>query len=394
MAAPSGVVSFLFSDIEGSTRLLQQLGDDAFAVLLDQHRVVLRQVFAAHEGYEVGTDGDSFFMAFARADQAVLAASLAQQALIGEGLDAAGVRVRIGIHTGPARLAEGDYAGLAVHQAARIAGAAHGGQALVSSTTAEQLDGVLPEGLTLLDLGEHRLKDLERPQRLLQLCHPGLIAGFPAPRSLELVRHNLPVQVSSFVGRHAELAEVAKMLETSRLVSLLGPGGTGKTRLAYQVAAGSIEGFPGGIWVVELATVVDEGAVPSAVLASIGLREEVSLEPTDTVVGYLRDRHALIILDNCEQVIAAAAALAENLLSRCPALRVVATSREGLHIPGEVVYQVPGLGLPSVDPTSSLEGLAEADAVRLFVTRAADVRPGFSLTTGNAADIAAIVSSK
>jgi len=384
---PSGTVTFLFTDIEASTRLLHELGDAQYRDVVKRHRVVLRAAFDAHDGREISTEGDSFFVAFDGAAGAVSAAVQGQLALAAGG---DGVRVRMGVHTGQALLTDGDYYGLSVHQAARIAAAAHGGQVLMSAATAELCEGGLPVGAGLEDLGEYRLKDLERPQRLLQLCHPGLDSGFPAPRSLELVRHNLPVQTSSFVGRDQELAEVAKLLAAARLVSLLGPGGTGKTRLAYQVAAGAVGDFPGGIWVVELASVLDEGAVPLAALMSMGLREEPSREPTDTVVGYLRDRQALVILDNCEQVITAAAELAQTLLSRCPVLRVLVTSREGLHLPGEVVYQVPGLSLPSADLPDYLEALAGVDAVRLFVTRAADARSGFALTAGNAADIAAI----
>jgi len=348
--------------------------------------------FEAHEGFEVGTEGDSFFIAFSRPDRAVSAALLAQQALHREGLDAAGVRVRMGVHTGQVLLTHGDYAGLAVHQAARIAGAAHGGQVLLSATTAALVGAELPRGVTLLDLGEHRLKDLDRPHRLMQLCHPDLAQEFPPPRTLEVVRHNLPVQTSSFVGREQDLAAVAKMLAAGRLVSLLGPGGTGKTRLSYQVAAESVSDFPGGIWVTELAPVLEQVAVALAVLASLGLREEPGHEPTETVVAHLRDRQALVILDNCEQVIAGAAELTQILLERCPALRVLVTSREALHLPGEAVYQVPGLSLPPADLPDYLEALADADAVRLFVTRAVDVRSEFALTAGNAEDIAAICS--
>jgi len=387
---PSGVVTFLFSDIEGSTRLLQLLGDGEYGAVLERHRTVLRAAFAAHAGHEVGTEGDSFFVAFERPGDAAAAALDAQLGLVREGFDDAGVRVRMGLHSGEASVAEGDYFGLSVHQAARIAGAAHGGQVLVSATTADLLNGVVPDGARFGDLGEHRLKDLERPQRLWQLCHPGLVAEFPPPRSLDLVTHNLPIQTSSFVGRDTELAEVAKMLESARLVSLLGPGGTGKTRLAYQVAADAVEAFGGGIWVAELAPGSDDASVPSALLQALDLREEPGLDPTDTVVGYLRDRRALVILDNCEHVVDAAAALAEALLARCPKLRMLATSREALRVPGEVSYPVPGLGLPSAGPSDYLDALAGADAVRLFVARAGDVRPGFVLSADNAADIAAI----
>ena len=387
---PSGVVTFLFTDIEASTQQLSRLGDENYLALMERHRAVLRAAFAAHSGHEVSTGGDSFFVAFERASDAVGAALDAQSALADERLDEVGVRVRMGLHTGQALLVDGDYHGLAVHHAARIAGAAHGGQVLVSAATADLASAQLPEDLVLTDLGEHRLKDLERPQRLFQLGSSDLATTFPPPRSLELVTHNLPVQTSSFVGRHTELAEVAKLLEAARLVSLLGPGGVGKTRLAFQVAADGVENFSGGIWVAELASVADETAVAAALLRALALREEAARNPTDTIGEYLRDRQALVILDNCEQVISAAAALAKALLENCPKLRVLATSREALRVGGEVTYQVGGLGLVSGASVGSLDSPADADAVRLFVARAADVSPGFVLSADNAADIAAL----
>jgi len=383
-------VTFLFSDIEGSTRLLDRLGAAKYRDVVGQHRTVLRAAFTGHRGDEIGTEGDSFFVAFDRAVDALSAALAAQTALIAEGIEAAGVRVRMGLHTGDALRTGSEYYGLSVHQAARIAGAAYGGQVLVSGTTAARLVDDLPAGAALLDLGEHRLRDLERPQRLLQLCHPDLATEFPPPRSLELVRHNLPVQNSSFVGRDLELRDVGTLLAEARLVSLLGPGGTGKTRLAYQAAARSVENFPGGIWVVELAPVTDPASVPSALLRALALREEPAREVTELAASFLRDREALVIVDNCEHVIEAAAALAHALLGSCPSLRVLATSREALRVPGEVTFQVPGLSLPPASGPDYLTALADVDAVRLFVSRASDVRRGFMVNDHNAADIAAI----
>ena len=378
---PSGVVTFLFTDIEASTQQLSRLGDDNYLALMERHRVLLRVAFAAHAGHEVSTGGDSFFVAFERASDAMGAALDAQSALADERLEEAGVRVRMGLHTGQALLVDGDYHGLAVHQAARIAGAAHGGQVLVSASTADLASAQLPEDVVLTDLGDHRLKDLERPQRLFQLGSGDLATTFPPPRSLDLVTHNLPVQTSSFVGRHTELAEVAKLLGDARLVSLLGPGGAGKTRLAYQVAADAVEDFGGGIWVAELASVTDETGVAAALLSALALREEAAPNSTDIIGEYLRDRQALVIFDNCEQVIRPAAALAKALLENCPKLRVLVTSREALRVAGEFTYQLGGLGMASP---------ADSDAVRLFVARAAAVRPGFALSAENAADIAAI----
>jgi len=260
----------------------------------------------------------------------------------------------------------------------------------MSARTVELAAGSLPVGVSLLELGEHRLKDLEGPQRLLQVCHPDLDAKFPPLRSLELVRHNLPVQTSSFVGRQTELGEVAKALDTARLVSVLGPGGTGKTRLAYQAAAEAVETFPGGIWVAELASAGVGDSVSSVLLRGLSLREEPDRDPADTAVEYLRDRQALVILDNCEHVVEQAAHLAQTLLSSCPGVRVLATSREALRVAGEVCYPLGGLSLPSGWSSEHLQELAATDAVRLFVARAAAVRPGFGLNAANAEDVAAI----
>jgi predicted ATPase/class 3 adenylate cyclase len=390
LTVPMGPVTLLFSDIEGSTRLLHLLGDEGYLVLLQRHRVLLREVFDAHGGREIGTEGDSFFVTFDDVGAAVGAALAAQLALSDQGLSAAGLRVRMGLHSGEALQAEGGLYGMVVHEAARVATAAHGGQVLLSGSTAELAAGALPTGAGLVDLGEHRLKDLGRAQRLWQLKHPGLEDDFAPVRSLEHVRHNLPVQTSSFIGREEELRAVAKLIGQDRLVSLLGPGGTGKTRLAYQVAAQVVEDFPGGVWVVELAGVTDPAGVPTALLRALGLREERGREHVDTVVGFLRDRVALVVVDNCEQVIAAAAALVHALLTGCPDLRVLATSREPLRLGGEVSCPVPGLRLPESSAVDYLDQLAHADAVRLFTARAEEVRSGFTLTADNAAQVAAL----
>ncbi|MFN2462749.1 MAG: adenylate/guanylate cyclase domain-containing protein [Candidatus Dormibacteria bacterium] len=311
---PSGTVTFLFSDIEGSTRLLHRLGDEEFRDVVERHRAVLRAAITAHRGLEVRTEGDAFFVAFNTAADAVGAAIDAQLALVA-GSDA--VRVRMGLHTGAALVSDGDYYGLSVHQAARIAAAAHGGQVLVSASTAEQAGGGLPDGTTFNDLGEHRLKDLERPQQLLQLCDPRIETNFPPPQTLERVRHNLPVQASSFVGRQSEIARVHDLLASSRLVTLLGPGGTGKTRLAYQSAVEVVDEYPDGVWVAELAPVINPALVAEPLLAALGLREQPGRIATETVVDHLRTRCALLVLDNCEHLVEGAAGLARELLRGC-----------------------------------------------------------------------------
>ena len=376
---PSGVVTFLFTDIEGSTRLLQDLGEARYASLQESHRVLVRGAVADHGGVEISTEGDSFFVAFSSAAGAVAAALGAQRALAAHSWpEAEAIPVRMGVHTGEATPRDGNYTALAVVRAARIAAAAHGGQVLVSAATSLAARD-LPGGASLRSLGHHRLKDLSAPLELFQLEHPELTSDFPPIRSLDAVHNNLPVQLSSFVGREVERVEVAKALTAGRLVTLTGPGGMGKTRLAYQVAADVAEDHPGGVWVVELAPVSNAEGVPAAVLAALGLREEADRARTDTVVDFLRRRQALVVLDNCEHLLEPVARLARDLIQHCAQVRVLATSREPLHLGGEMHYPVPALGLPTGLPEEPGEILA-ADAVQLFLTRATEVRPGLDAT--------------
>jgi predicted ATPase/class 3 adenylate cyclase len=386
---PSGMVTFVFTDIEGSTRLLEHLGEDAYSEALSEHHRILRQAIAAHRGVEVDTQGDAFFMVFPEAADALAATLDAQVTLARYPWPEGGaVRVRMGAHTGAGRLGGDGYVGLAVHQAARIASAAHGGQVLVSEETRLSLD-TPPGGTTLRSLGRHRLRDMGAAVELHQLCHVDLEADFPAPRSLERVSHNLPIQPSSFLGRAEELAAGAKLLGATRLLSVTGPGGTGKTRLCYQLAAECLDSFPDGVWVAELAPLSDPTLVPIALASALSLRDEPGRSPTDTVVEHLRTRTALVVLDNCEHVIDAAAPLADTLLRRCERVRVIATTREPLRIAGERVWPLTPLGLPE-SPDLPVEALAATDAVRLFCERAAEAAAGFAITSANAAHVAAI----
>jgi predicted ATPase/class 3 adenylate cyclase len=380
---PSGTVTFLFTDIESSTRALSRLGDDAFLVMLERHRESLRTAFARHDGYEVGTEGDSFFVAFADARAAVAAAVDAQRALAE--IENLAFRVRIGVHTGSAIVAAGDYVGMAVHQAARVAAAAHGGQIVVSDAAVAAMDGA-PAGVSLLDLGDHRLKDLDAPHRLYQVRAEGLEEDFPPLRSLELVVHNVPPRVASFVGRTRELADVAKALESTRILTLLGPGGAGKTTLAYQAALRAAEHGDRSVWVAELASCATDAEVAPAVARSLRMRDADGEHVLDALVTRLRDERALLVLDNCEQVIAGAAAVAQTVVARCPDVAIVATSRAPLQLRGEVLYEVGAMGSHDAADEPSL--VAASDAVRLFVERAAEVRPGF--TAGD--DVATIAA--
>jgi predicted ATPase/class 3 adenylate cyclase len=336
---PTGTVTFLFTDIEGSTRLLDELGEGYAEVLAEHHRVV-RKAIGEHGGVEVDTQGDAFFVSFARASDAVAAASSAQEALTDTGL-----RVRMGIHTGEPLLAGTGYIGMDVHRAARVMSAGHGGQVVLSQTTRDLLD----DAFELLDLGEHRLKDLSAPQRLFQLGS----GEFPALKTLH--QTNLPVQPTPLVGRDGELAEAGALLRGNRLVTLVGPGGSGKTRLALQLAAEAVEDFEGGVFWVPLQAVADPRLVEPTIAQSIGAR--------DGVADFLRGRKVLLLIDNLEQVLEAAPNLAE-LLRETSGVKLLATSREPLNLAGEQRFPV--------DP------LPEDDAITLFLERARAVDPGFS----------------
>lgn len=385
-ALPSGTVTFLFTDVEGSTRHLAEAGDEAWATLLaDEHRLLLEAV-EGEGGVEFGTEGDGHFLAFDSARAAVRAAVAAQRALARHPWPGPPLLVRMGIHTGEARLSAGDYLGLEVHRAARVAAAANGGQVLVSGAT-EALLGTPGDGIELVDLGEHRLKDLARPERLFQVRAPGLETSFPPLRTLDRTPNNLPAQLTSFVGR-AEVARAAALLERTRLLTLTGPGGTGKTRLSLALAANCLERFPGGAWFVPLAPVTDPGLVDSAIAGAMGLLSP-SRRPMDQVVEHLRERRALLVLDNFEQILAGAPLVAD-LLRAAAGLTVIVSSRAPLRITGEQELPVPPLALPPAGAADAAT-VASSEAVHLFAERAAAVRPDFALTDENASDVAAIV---
>ncbi|MCI0398525.1 MAG: tetratricopeptide repeat protein [Chloroflexi bacterium] len=390
---PTGLVTFLFTDIEGSTRLLQLLGDE-YAGLLAQHHHLLRETCRAWDGIVIDAQGDAFFVVFRHAADAVAAAVAAQRALAAHPWpQGAAVRVRMGLHTGePLLTEEGYYVGLDLHRAARVCAAGHGGQVLLTQATCNLALNDLPFGVSLLELGEHRLKDLLRPEHLYQLVIPGLTADFPPLRSLEAFIHNLPIQLTSFIGREKEMAEIRRLLGTTRLLTLTGPGGTGKTRLALQVAGDLQELFSDGLRFVELAPVTDPALVPQNVAAVLGLREEPGYPLVKTVVDYLRARSLLLILDNCEHLVAGAAELAETILRACPRVKILASSREALGIAGESTFTVPSLSLPPIGSRHRppVETLTQYEAVRLFIERAGAALPGFTVTNDNAPAVAQI----
>ena len=403
---PTGTLAFLFSDIEGSTRLEQALGTDRYTPLLQRHRELLRSAFRAHAGTEEGTEGDSFFVVFPSARDAVAAAVEGQRALGAEAWPADGeIRVRMGLHAGEAARAGGSLVGLDINRAARIAAAANGGQVVVSDAIRGLTGTGLPDGVSLRSLGSHRLKDLGEPQPLLQVVADGIAEEFPPLRSLDARPNNLPTQLTSFVGREAELAEAGELLRANRLLTLTGPGGTGKTRLSLQVAANAAEAYPDGIFFVPLETVREPALVASRITAAIGLSES-SRPPIDLLADWLASRTVLLVLDNLEQVLGAGPTLAE-LLRRAPGVSILATSRAPLHVSGEQEYPVPGLPTPpdpsersgidrarrgAAAPRLDPAALSMYEAVRLFIARASAVKPGFQVTNDNAAAVAAITA--
>ncbi|HEU0335417.1 MAG TPA: adenylate/guanylate cyclase domain-containing protein [Gaiellaceae bacterium] len=348
---PTGTVTFLFTDVEGSTRLLEELGAASYAEELEQHRRVIRGVLAAHGGVEVDTQGDAFFCAFASAGQAVAAADAMR-----DGLSEGRIRVRIGVHTGEALVAYGHYVGMDVHRAARIGAVAHGGQVVLSPTTVALLDAGTGE---LVDLGEHRLKDLSAPVRLRQLG-----AGeFPPLKTLH--RTNLPVPATPFLGREAELERLVELatLPGARLLTLTGPGGSGKTRLALQLAGALADDRPGGVFWVPLAPLRDPSLVPTAIAGGVGVVPEPGSSLEEVIAERLARTATVLLLDNCEHLLDGVAAVVAPLLAAAPSLLVLATSREPLGIAGE--------------REAPVEPMTLDDAVQLFAERARGIRPQF-----------------
>jgi predicted ATPase/class 3 adenylate cyclase len=386
---PTGTVTFFFSDIEGSTKLIQQLGDRYPDVLLAHHNL-LRAALAANGGHELRTEGDSFFIVFGSALDACAGAAAAQKALGQHGWpDGGRVRVRIGLHTGEATLVGNEYLGLDVHRAARIAGAAHGGQVLISETTKALVEHDMPPELTLKDLGVHRLKDLARAERLFQLTIDGCQADFPALRTLEATPNNLPTELTSFIGRDDQVRDVKALLARSRLLTLTGPGGTGKTRLSLHIAAEVLDQFPDGVYFVPLAAINDPELVPSAIAQALSVQPSGNRRPLDALIDYLRDKRTLLVLDNFEQLIPAGA-VASALLEASPGLRVLVSSRAVLRVYGEQEFPVPPMGLPDPRALPGLAALSQFEAVRLFIERAVAVKPDFQATNENAAAIVGI----
>ncbi|HEX2026442.1 MAG TPA: tetratricopeptide repeat protein [Nitriliruptorales bacterium] len=388
--APTVTATFLFTDIEGSTRLLRSLGDRYHAVL-DEHNRILRDAVRACGGEVFGSAGDAIFAVFPTASAGVDAAVAAQRRLSSHVWpDGVELRVRMALHTGDAvRSRDGDYSGLDLHRLARMLSAGWGGQILMSRTTHDLVVGRSDH--TLRDLGEHRLRDLAVAERLYQVLAPGLREEFPPLRSLDARPNNLPTQLTSFVGRQREIEQVCLLLDRTRLLTLTGPGGTGKTRLSLQLAATAAERFRDGVFFVALANVVEPELVPSAILAALALQDTSGRPPMASVLDHLATRELLLVLDNFEQVLPAAPVVSE-LLAGAPGLKVVVTSRAGLRVSGEQEYPVPPLAVPELGADVSPDALVGFEAVTLFVERAGAVKPGFQLQEDNAAAVAEIAA--
>ncbi|HEX6473594.1 MAG TPA: adenylate/guanylate cyclase domain-containing protein, partial [Candidatus Limnocylindria bacterium] len=384
---PSGTVTFLFTDIQGSTQAAQRLGD-RWPAMLDRHNQLLTDAVAANEGTLFGTEGDAVFAAFETAPRAVAAAAAAQRALAAEPWpEGAPVKVRMGIHSGDGTVSGDTYVGIDVHRAARIASAGHGGQVLVSAATRTLAEASLTDGVSLRELGEYRLKDLSRPELLSMLVIDGLPHDFPPLRTLDAVPNNLPTQLTTFLGRQRELEEAAALLEQARLLTLTGPGGTGKTRLALQLAADVTERFHDGVFFVPLGTLDEPALVLPTIAQALG-QSDPSGAVLDRLADQLAGKQVLLVLDNFEQVIDAAPQVGE-LLARLPEIRILATSRSPLHVYGEQEYPVPPLDLPDAS-VADPESLSHFASVALFVERAMAVRPGFAVDAANAPAIAEI----
>ena len=395
MSRPSGTITFLFTDIEGSSKLWES-HPDAMRLALAKHDRMLREVFESHGGFIFKTIGDAFCVAFDTAHQAVTGAVEVQRSLYNESwYGISSIKVRIALHTGPAEHRDGDYFGPSLNRVSRILAAAHGGQTLLSRVTEELVRDYLPGDVRFRELGEFRLRDLARPEHIFQVICNDLPSEFPALRSLESVPNNLPSQLTNFIGREREIAEVKRLIATNHLITLTGTGGTGKTRLSLQVAAELLEKFPDGVWFVEFATIDDAALVYEAVAAALNVRQEPERSLAATLTDFLRQKHLLLIFDNCEHLVSACAALAETLLRASPCLFILASSREPLSIPGEKAWPLAPLSMPDqwreiVIAPDAVETMLKYEAIRLFIDRVSLARPGFELTPANVTPVAQI----
>jgi predicted ATPase/class 3 adenylate cyclase len=385
-------LTFLSTDIEGSTAVLRRVGDATYASVLAEHHRIIRLCLEAHGGREEGTQGDSFFATFTSPRAGVACGVEIQQTLSGFSWPGdEQLRVRMGLHTGEASDAATGLVGYEIHRAARIAAVGHGGQILLSSAAAGLVDDSLPRGSTLRNLGPHRLKDLGRPETIFQLLAPGLEADFPPLRSLDNpeLPNNLPASLTTFIGRASELDEIRTLVRSSRLVTLTGAGGSGKTRLALQVAADFLDGSGEGVWLAELASVSNPDRTADAIIDALQIRHEAGLAPIDNLLRVLRDQRSLVILDNCEHLVDSVAKIVDQLGRSCPKIHLIVTSREPLGVDGEEVYRVRSLSLPAGE-VETLADVSGSDSVDLFVARTRQHDKSFELSQSNVSLVASI----
>jgi len=388
---PSGTVTFLFTDIEGSTKLARA-NPKNWESARAKHHEILRSTIESNNGYVFQIIGDAFCAAFSRAGDAVQAATTSQQKLQSEKWNEVVIRVRTGIHTGEAELqSDGQYQGyITLSLVQRIMSAGHGGQVLISGATENLLRGGLPQGVDLLDMDRHNFKDVPQAVRVFQVNSSGLQRDFPPLRTFDILPNNLPTQLTSFVGREKELADVKRLLSDTHMLTLIGPGGTGKTRLSIRSARDVLNQYPDGVWLIDLAPVLDPNLVPRTTAITIGLREEPQRPVIDMLCDYLSAKKIMIILDNCEHLVDACAQMAEHILKTAGDVRILASSREALGVAGEVTYRVPSLALPDKDHLPSLDSLNQFEAVKLFIDRATSALPSFAVTNENAPSLAQI----
>jgi predicted ATPase/class 3 adenylate cyclase len=386
----AAVTTFLFTDVEGSTRLWE-IEPQRMHSAMAMHDALIRSAVEDNRGTIVKMTGDGTHAVFDDPADALIAALRLQRAITDKrATGGIALSVRCGLHAGATERRDGDYFGVVVNRAARLMNAANGGQVLLSHAVASSAANRLPAGLTLRDLGNVRLRDLAMPEHVYQLVHPDLRSEFPALRSLEATPNNLPRQLTSFVGRDTDLREVARLLLGTRLLTLTGTGGLGKTRLSLQVAADAMDGYPDGVWFVELASLRDDALVAQAVAAVVGVKEDAGRPVIEALAKFVRDRRLLVILDNCEHLVRGCASVAKTLLQAGAHVTILASSRESLHVGGEATYAVPALSLPDREPAPAPQRLLQSEAVRLFADRATAAKASFELTASNAVAVASI----
>lgn len=392
MITPSGEVTFLFTDIEGSTRLAQKF-PDKINFALERHNSILKSSVESNFGFIFKTTGDAFCCAFENGIDAIKASVMAQRNLNEEEWDDVKIKVRIGIHTGIAEWNGNDYMGyVTLARSSRIMSVSHGGQIIISNDTYASCSEKMTEEIKFRDLGERRLKDLIKPVKLFQILSSGIRADFPPLKTLDVRPNNLPVQLTNFIGREDSIKIVKELFNQTRLLTLTGPGGGGKSRLALQVGADIIDDFENGVFIAELAPVNDPSFVMQALMNSFGIKEEAGKTPDESLLDHLRDKQLLLILDNCEHLIRTCAVTAELLLTNCPELKIIATSRESLNCFGEKTYIVPSLSLPDLSVSYTPVQLSQYESVRLFSERALAVNVNFSISYENTSALAEICS--